>query len=91
MRFYYPNGLKRERYEFLVFDFNIVLCGYSLREKSNVRKRLYDILHIKYDSRLTRDNIGTPPELTDEIREEVKQQIIEKIKVHSWDEWKNRK
>ena len=86
--------LTKERWEFLLFETDIVLDRYELGHRENTRKRSWGI--VKLYSRLTHginrygnNLIGEEDvPLTEEIKKEVLEKFISKLKVIRWGERK---
>lgn len=77
---------EREVWSFNVFDFNIVLIGYSLQSKTPTqRKWRYSTYWNKY---ARRNSIESPKEIPLEVSEAAKRKVNSLIKVSTWDEWK---
>ena len=81
---------KRNVWIFNAFDFNIVFVGFQKEEKPP-RKRLWRITK-KWGKYSHRDNnITEPIYIPNHVKEKVRTEILNKIKVITWEEWKGKK
>lgn len=81
----------KEVWSFNMFDLNAVFVAWHIETKpKGKRKWTIEKFWDKYNHRR---NIGMvqEPELPEDIKAQVKEEVIKKIKVLTWDEWKPKK